>query len=268
MNDPDTIPIIQAHHLSVGYDHRHPVIHDFNVRIQAQQFIGIFGSNGAGKTTLLRCLLGLIKPIKGELTVLGKTPICGHPHIGYMPQVLPKLHPSLSSAELLASTVKGHRWGLPFLSHQAKLEIQKVVEFLGAQDLIHRPFMALSGGEQRRLWLAQALLGDPKILLLDEPLANLDMHYQHHLVELLIRIQQMRGVTILLTAHDINPLSHAMTQVLYLASGKAVIGTVAEVINAETLSHLYGSPIEVMQHKGRIFVIHSHTGQIENAVCH
>ena len=268
MNASDTVPIIQAHHLSVGYDPSHPVIHDFNALIQAQQFIGIFGANGAGKTTLLCCLLGLIKPIKGKLTVLSEMPICGHPQIGYMPQALPKLHPSISSAELLAATIKGHRWGLPFLSRQAKTEIQKVVEFVGAEDLIHRPFMALSGGEQRRLWLAQALLGQPKILLLDEPLAHLDMHYQHHLVELLIRIQKIWGVTILLTAHDMNPLMHAMTQVLYLAGGKGVIGSVADVINVETLSHLYGSPIEVIQHQGRIFVMHSHTGQIENAVCH
>lgn len=259
---------ITARDLTVGYDAENPVISEFNGSIERGQFIGVFGANGSGKTTLLRCLLGLLKPIRGELNVLERIPKRGDADIGYMPQSVPNLQTATCGCALLAAVIKGHRFGLPWLSKDARLEIEKIIEFVGAQDLVDRPFMQLSGGERRRLLLAQALLGNPRILLLDEPLAHLDPHYQYILVELFVRIQQEFGITLLLTAHDINPLLGAMTKMLYLAGGKAILGDVDTVVNSEVLSSLYGSPIEVIRHQGRIFVIHSNTGRIENASCH
>lgn len=259
---------ITAHDLSVGYDAENPIISGFNANIERGQFVGVFGANGSGKTTLLRCLLGLLKPITGELNILENIPKRGDARIGYMPQSVPNLQVNISGRALLAATIQGHRFGLPWLSRKARFEMEKIVEFVGAQNLMDRPFMQLSGGERRRLLLAQALLGNPRILLLDEPLAHLDPHYQYSLIELLVRVQKEFGMTLLLTAHDINPLLGAMTKMLYLAGGKAILGDVDTVVNSDVLSHLYGSPIEVIRHQGRIFVMHSNTGQVENASCH
>jgi len=263
----DMPAVIQARHLTLGYNVSKPVIRDFDAIIAKDQFIGIFGANGAGKTTLLRCLLGFIKPISGELTVLEHKPRRGNQAIGYMPQALPSVHPSISGAALLMATINGHRFGLPLVSRQDQINMEEIIALIGVENLVNKPFMELSGGEQRLLWLAQALLGKPKVLLLDEPLANLDIHHQHHLIALLARIQKTLGITLLLTAHDINPLMDAMTQALYLANGKAAIGSTDEIITSQTLSDLYDSPIEVIHHQDRVFVIHSHTGQIENAPC-
>lgn len=264
----NTTPLITAKALAIGYDPQCPVIQQFDATIPQGQFIGVFGANGAGKTTLLRSLLGLIKPLQGELTLMGHTPRRGDVRIGYMPQAIPSAHTSMSGKTILAATIRGNCWGLPRLSASERESIDRVVEFVGAKDIVHRPFAALSGGERRRLLLAQALLGDPKLLLLDEPLANLDPHYQHLFIDLLSRIHKAFGITVLLTAHDINPLLGTMTEVLYLAGGKAVIGEVDQVVNNTILSRLYGSPIEVFKHQGRVFVMHSNTGQVENASCH
>lgn len=265
LNNQSTFAIT-AQDITLGYDHN-PTIQQFTANIPQGEFVGVFGPNGAGKTTLLHSLLGLIKPLKGTLQILGAPPRRGNPCIGYMPQYMPALHVKICGYALLAATIKGERWGLPFLSQQQQAQIHKVVELTGATTYVNKPFMQLSGGERQRLMLAQALLNNPHILLLDEPLANLDPHYQHLLVDLLKTIQKQLNITILFTAHDVNPLLEAMTSVLYLARGKAAIGTVAEVITSKTLTELYDSPIDVIQQNHRLFVVHSTTGQTEN-VCH
>jgi zinc/manganese transport system ATP-binding protein len=255
-------PLITTQHLSIGYDARHPVMQDFNSTLYAGQFVGIFGANGAGKTTLLRTILGRTPPISGSLHI-EKTA-----GIGYMPQSISSIPPTLSGKAILAASIHGNRWGLPYVSSAARQHIAHIVGLVEAETLLDRPFAELSGGERRRVLLAQALLGNPRLLLLDEPLANLDPHYQQSFISLLSHIHQTQGVTILLTAHDMNPLMGTMTHILYLAGGKAAIGSVEQVVNNKVLSQLYGSPIEVFTHHGQIFVMHRNTGQIENVSCH
>ncbi len=264
---PSPFPAIVADGLTLGYPGK-PIIEHFTATIEMGQFVGIFGPNGSGKTTFLRSLLGLIKPLNGKLMVLGQVPRSGHAQIGYMPQWMQATNVGVSGSALLAATIRGNRWGLPFQSRRERKAMERVIELVGAQHYAHRPFSQLSGGERQRLLLAQALLGEPQILLLDEPLANLDPHYQKSLISLIENIRQQLGITVLLTAHDINPLLGFMTKVLYLARGRAVIGTVNQVITSETLSALYDSPIEVIHYQDRILVIHKSTGQPENVVCH
>ncbi|MFT3741150.1 MAG: ATP-binding cassette domain-containing protein [Gammaproteobacteria bacterium] len=259
--------VVCAQDVSLGYQHS-PVIQGFNAEITAGQIIGILGPNGAGKTTLLRSLLGLLPPIAGQLSVLGQAPPnCGNVEIGYVPQSLPQLHAAISGHSLLAATIRGNRWGWPRLTPTEKFELDRVIELVGAGAYIARPFMQLSGGEQRRILLAQALLNHPTLLLLDEPLANLDPTYQHQFIQLLENLRQHTTLTLLLTSHDLNPLVNMLTQVLYLAQGNAVIGAVEDIITSEVLSAVYGSAIEVIQYNGRFFITHSVTGQSENVCC-
>lgn len=232
------------------------ILNDVNLSIHAGEFIVVLGPNGAGKTTLLKLLLGLIRPSAGQIRVLGRTPRRGNQAIGYVPQhrIIEPETP-LRARDLVGFGLDGHRWGIGLPSHARRETIDRALEEVDALSLAESPVGLLSGGEQQRLMIAQALLTDPKILLLDEPLANLDLAHQQEVVGLISRICRTRGVTTLLVSHDINPLLQATDRVLFLARGHAAIGAPSEVINNETLSRLYGLPVEVARVADRFFVL-------------
>jgi len=236
-----------------------PVLADVSVAIHPGEFIGVFGSNGAGKTTLLHAILGLLRPCAGEIKVLGAPPARGNPAAGYLPQhrtSVADLH--LRGWDFVASALHGERWGLALTGRAGKREVERAIATVEAQALAARPLCQLSGGELQRLLLAQALLGKPKLLLLDEPLLSLDPHFQQATVALVKRVQQTERITVLFTAHELNPLLDAMDRVLYLGQGRAALGPVDEVITGEVLSRLYGTPIEVLRVNGRILVVAGH----------
>ncbi len=232
------------------------ILNDVNLSIHAGEFIVVLGPNGAGKTTLLKLLLGLIHPSAGKIQILGRTPRRGNQAIGYVPQhrVIEPETP-LRARDLVGFGLDGHRWGIGLPSRARTEMIDRALEEVDALSLAESPVGLLSGGEQQRLMIAQALLTDPKILLLDEPLANLDLAHQQEVVGLISRICRTRGVTTLLVSHDINPLLQATDRVLFLARGHAAIGAPSEVINNETLSRLYGLPVEVARVADRFFVL-------------
>jgi zinc/manganese transport system ATP-binding protein len=232
------------------------VLAGVNLEFRAGEFVGVLGPNGSGKTTLLRAVLGLVPASGGEIRVLGRRAARGNSLVGYMPQVRSAAgHLRLSGREFIASIVDGHRLGLPFRGKSAWAEVDRVLQLVEGAELARRPISELSGGEQQRLLLAQALIGQPRLLLLDEPLANLDPHYQSDLVALIATLRAELGVTILFSAHELNPLLGALDRVLYLGRGQAALGTVDEVITAPVLSRLYGTDIEIIRLKGRIFVM-------------
>lgn len=251
----DKRSVIETHDLSLGYDNK-LLVTNFNLKIESGEFIGILGPNGSGKSTFLRALLGLIKPCSGHITVLNLKPTHGNTKIGYMPQMRSNISiANLTSRALLEAAADGLCYGLPILSKSKKIEIHKTLDIVEATNYADRPFQQLSGGERQRIHLAQALLGDPSILLLDEPLSNLDPNYQDKFIILLKEIQRNLNVTILVTAHDPNPLLNIMNRVLFFANGKAAIGSTDEIITSETLSGMYGTAIEVIRLKNRIFVL-------------
>jgi zinc/manganese transport system ATP-binding protein len=240
------------------------VLRDVSLEIRAGEFIGIFGPNGAGKTTLLEAILGLLRPASGELRVFGAVPTRGNPAAGYLPQNrAPVADLRLCGRDFVASAYRGERWGLPILDRRGRGEVDWAIETVGGTALAERPLAQLSGGERQRLLLAQAILGKPKILLLDEPLISLDPHYQQEAVALAKRVQTELGMTVLFTAHELNPLLGAMDRVLYLGQGQAALGTVDEVMTGPILSRLYGTPIEVLRIQGRIVVV-SAMGVVEH----
>ena len=230
------------------------ILSSIDVAIGNGEFIGVLGSNGAGKTTLMRALLGLVRPVHGSITVLGQPVTRGNPLIGYMPQARVPVARRLSGFDVVAAAADGHRWGLPLLNTAARRDVEAALALVDAGALASRAVGEMSGGERQRLLLAQSLLGRPRILLLDEPLISLDPHRQHELVALVTRLQRTLGLTVLFSAHDINPLAGVLDRVLYLAGGNASVGPVDEVITTESLSRLYGAPIEVIRMGTRIFV--------------
>ncbi len=224
--------------------------------IQEGEFIGMLGSNGSGKTTLMRAILGLIPLQSGVIRVLGQPATRGNPAIGYMPQTRGNFaNLRFTGWDCVASAAGGKGWGLPRLGAAQRRDVDWALDMVGARDLARRPLAELSGGERQRLLLSQALLGRPKLLLLDEPLINLDPTRQSGVVEIVRRLQKELGFAVIFAAHELNPLLNSIDRVLYLGGGKAVLGAVDEVITGPVLSRLYGSEIEVVRLKGRIFVM-------------
>jgi zinc/manganese transport system ATP-binding protein len=229
---------------------------DVDIDVGAGEFAAILGPNGSGKTTLLRVLLGELELARGSAAVLGAPPGAQKRRIGYLPQ---RRHFDASTRirgiDLVRLGLDGARWGVP-LRRSGGNEVDRVLELVGATRYARRPIGRLSGGEQQRLLIAQALVSRPQLLILDEPLDSLDLPNQSAVAALLERICRDERVTVLLVAHDVNPLLSYVDRVVYLGSGHAVVGPPAQVITGATLSRLYGVPVEVLQTAdGRLVVI-------------
>ncbi len=227
---------------------------DVDVAVTRGEFVAVLGPNGAGKSTLLKAVLGLLPLSEGRLTVLGEPARRGNPRIGYLPQRR-SFDPDLRvrGRDIVRLGLDGARWGtpLPFLGRAAQRETRRRVDdavaLVGAAAYAHRPAGELSGGEQQRLLIAQALVSRPEILLLDEPLDSLDLNNQQQVAALVRDICVDLGVTVLLVAHDVNPILASLDSVIYVAGGRTLIGAPREVITTERLSRLYGVPIEVIR---------------------
>jgi zinc/manganese transport system ATP-binding protein len=236
----------------------HVVWSDVDVAIAPGEFAAILGPNGSGKTTLLRVLLGELDLAHGTARVLGRPPGGRKGQIGYLPQ---RRHfdagTPIRGVDLVRLGLDGARWGLSLRrSDEAAGRVHEVLDLVGASSYAKRPIGRLSGGEQQRLLIAQALVSRPRILILDEPLDSLDLPNQSSVAALLARICREQHVTVLLVAHDVNPLLSYLDRVVYFGAAKAVVGAPREVITAETLSRLYGVPIEVLQTAdGRLVVV-------------
>lgn len=247
---------IRADHLEVGY--RQTVVwHDATFEVRKGEFVAVIGPNGAGKTTLFRLLLGLQRPMDGSLEVLGAPPRRGSPRIGYVPQRHTIDNDTHVAAEVLVRLgASGSRWG-PALSVRPQREATaKALEAVGATELGPKALSTMSGGELQRIFLAEAIVGDPEMLLLDEPLSNLDMRRTRELVELVHGLVQTRHVTTLLVAHDINPLIECLDRVIYIANGHVATGAPEAVLTSQSLTELYGVPVEVLHDsRGNIVIV-------------
>jgi zinc/manganese transport system ATP-binding protein len=231
------------------------ILRDVNFGICAGEFTGLIGSNGAGKTTLLRVILGL-QTATGKVLVAGRPRSRRNPLIGYVPQKF-LLDPDmpLRARDLVGLGLDGHRFGVALPSRKRAELIDEMLGAVDAQEFGDARVGNLSGGEQQRVLIAHALISRPKLLLLDEPLANLDLPSGQEVVALLARIASEQGIAILISAHEMNPLLPVMERIVYLVQGRAASGTTEEVVRTDVLSKLYGRQVEVLHIHGRVLVV-------------
>jgi zinc/manganese transport system ATP-binding protein len=254
--DAKQFNIITAENLAAGYQDN-IVWQDANFAIERGEFVAIIGPNGAGKTTLFRLLLGLQQPIDGAIKILDAKPQRGNPQIGYVPQrhVIDS-EMTIEALELVRLGLSGTQWGLSIFTKNDRKAALNALYAVGAEELAHRSLGGLSGGELQRVFLAEALVSNPDLLLLDEPLSNLDIKRERELVHLINNVVRSRNVTALLIAHNINPLLPVLDRVIYIANGKVATGKPKEVLTSESLTALYGTPVEVLHDShGNIAVI-------------
>ena len=229
-----------------------------DLEIERGEFLAVLGPNGAGKTTLLRVLLGLTALSSGTVEIDGRAPRRGSHDVGYVPQQrafdrdLP-----IRGRDLVRFGLDGHRRGLPFMTASSRARVDAAIRAVGAHRYASAPIGLLSGGEQQRLRIAQALIGDPQVLLCDEPLLSLDFAHQQAVSELIDARRRETDTAVVFVTHEINPILPYVDRVLYLVGGRSAIGTPAEVLTTEGLSDLYGTDVDVLNVRGRIIVVGS-----------
>ena len=232
------------------------ILEDVSFAVGAGEFTGLIGPNGAGKTTLLRVILGLQRTAAGTVEVAGQRHSRRNPAVGYVPQKV-LLDPDLPmrARDLVALGADGHRFGIPVASRARRDAVAEMLHAVDADRFADARVGQLSGGEQQRVLIAQALISRPKLLLLDEPLANLDLRSGQEIISLLASIARQQQVAVLLSAHEMNPLLPVMDRVVYMAAGRAASGSAAEVIQGDVLSTLYGHHVDVLHVHGRVLVV-------------
>ncbi len=217
-----------------------------NFTVPAGGIVAVIGPNGSGKTTLLHMVLGLVPVASGHLEVFGRPPGQANDSIGYVPQ-----HYAESSGEAIRATdvvllgLTGRRWAFGRSTAAQRRQVAQALAAVEATEIARRRLSTLSGGQRQRIALAEALVGQPKLLILDEPLASLDLHSQRDIVALLARLHAELAVTILLVAHDLNPLLPILDSAIYLLDGHPHYAPIHDVVDEELLTHLYGTPIQV-----------------------
>jgi zinc/manganese transport system ATP-binding protein len=248
-------PVIELENLVVTLGGRR-ILNGLSGTIGQGEFVSILGPNGAGKSTLLKLLLGLLKADSGTIRVLGRPPRRGNSDIGYVPQhrVL-EVDTALRARDVVGFGLDGNRWGFALPSRKRNERIERALADVNALHLCDEPIGHLSGGEQQRMLIAQALISNPRMLLFDEPFSNLDLAHEKEIVGQISGLAKDRNITVMLVSHDINPLLKVTDRVLFLSGGHAALGAPDEVINSQTLSRLYHAPVEVAHVSGRIFVL-------------
>ena len=231
-----------------------PILREVSFQLAPGEFCGLIGSNGSGKTTLLRAILGFVRLDSGQIRLADGT-TAGR-LVGYVPQKI-ALDPGLPlrARDVVALGLDGARLGPALPSRRRAEQVEQMLHAVGAEAFADQRVGLLSGGQQQRVLVAHALVRRPRLLLLDEPLANLDVRSTAEIVALLRRLSREYGAAVLLSAHDMNPLLPAMDRIVYLAHGSAVAGKAEEVVRTEVLSELYGYHVDVVRVHGRVVVV-------------
>jgi zinc/manganese transport system ATP-binding protein len=248
---PPAEQVLRLEGVSVSFGPRR-VLDDVSFGVDRGEFVGIIGANGAGKTTVFRVVLGLLGADAGTVERPRRA-------TGYVPQkVAIDADTPIRARDLVALGIDGEKFGIRLPSRARRARVEEMLEAVGASAFADARVGTLSGGELQRVLIAHALVGDPSLLVMDEPLANLDIKSGHEIVELVARLTRERGLAVLLSAHDMNALLPHMDRVVYLADGRAVSGTTGEVVRSDVLSRLYRYPVRVLDVDGTVLVVGGH----------
>ena len=250
-----TSELLRLDHIGVRLGGRE-ILRDVSFAIRPGEFTGLIGANGAGKTTLLRVILGLQPATTGQVLIDGAPRTARDSSIGYVPQKL-TIEPDmpLRVRDVVSLGIDGNKFGLRLPSRARRELVSDMLAAVGAERYADARVGELSGGEQQRVMIAHALISRPRLLLLDEPLANLDISSEQGVVSVLARLARAEHVAVLLSAHDMNPLMPVMDRIVYVAAGRVAVGSTDEVVQPEVLSRLYGRHVDVIRVHGRVLVV-------------
>lgn len=250
-----TNPVLSIKDASLAFGDRQ-LWSKLNLEVQPQEFIAIIGANGSGKTTLLKAILGQVELSSGSIEIAGEKVTRGSKEIGYIPQHRTGEGAApIRAIDLLRMGLDGHRFGLPFASRKSKARVNHILDCIDAHALVNKKVSDLSGGELQRLRVGQAVVGEPSLILADEPLSALDMAQQKTIADLLDQERRDHNAAVLFVTHDVNPILSMVDRVLYLGNSKFRIGTPDEVLRSDVLSELYETPVDVLRNQGRIVVV-------------
>jgi zinc/manganese transport system ATP-binding protein len=247
--------VVAADGLALRFGER-TLFEGLGFELEPGELLAVLGPNGTGKTSLIRILLGLLEPSAGSVRIDGCPPRERCHRIGYVPQqrVFDR-DLVLRGRDLVRLGLDGHRWGFGRFGEEDRERVDSALAEVGAATYADAPVGRLSGGEQQRLRVAQALVADPVLILADEPLLSLDLAHQRGVVDLLDARRHSASTPVVFVTHDVNPVLHSVDRVLYLAPGSWAIGTPDEVLTSDTLSLLYGTDVDVLRVRGRVVVV-------------
>jgi zinc/manganese transport system ATP-binding protein len=249
---PGTREAIAVRRVSVSLAGR-SILNDIEFALKPGEFCGLIGGNGSGKTILLRTILGFVTPSSGSVAIDRGGRVRS---IGYVPQKFTfDPYMPMRARDLVALGLDGNRLGVPLPSQRRRRKVDEMLNAVDAAPFGDQRIGNLSGGQQQRLLIAHALISRPRLLLLDEPLANLDIRSIAGIVALLRRLSREFQTTVLLSAHDMNPLLSVMDRIVYLANGRAASGSADAVVRSAVLSQLYGYHVDVIRVHGRVLVV-------------
>jgi len=248
-------PVLEFENGALGFGDR-TLWTGLDLTVQPGEFLAVLGPNGSGKTSLLKTILGQQSLDSGSVRLAGRDIRRGDRRVGYIPQqkLVPPGTP-LRGRDLVSLGVNGHRFGLPLSRRADNERVDELLEAVGATGYANQPVGTLSGGEQQRLRVGQALAGDPVLLLCDEPLLSLDLQHQRGVSELIDRRRREHDTAVVFVTHDVNPVLDVVDRILYLAGGQFRQGTPDEVLRSDVLSDLYGTPVDVIRSRGRVIVV-------------
>ncbi len=240
-----------------------------DLELDPGEFLTVLGPNGSGKTSLLRAVLGLQPLTRGRLSILGRPPRRGNRAVGYIPQqrLVDPVTP-VRARDLVRMGIDGDRWGPGTRGHRARVD--ELLAAVGAGSYADAPLGMLSGGEQQRVRIAQALATEPALLLCDEPLLSLDLRHQHEVTALIDRTRRATGAAVMFVTHEINPVLPHTDRVLYLAPAGHAVGAPADVLTSERLTGLYGTPVDVVRVRDRVVIVggDDQTHHVDHHVTH
>jgi zinc transport system ATP-binding protein len=237
-------PIIELQNVSFSYGNQ-TILKDISLQVFEHDFMAILGPNGGGKTTLLKLILGLLQPTKGSIQIIDSKPTTASKKIGYVPQYgeFDKHFPITVKDVILMSKLTSRSF-FPFYQKEDEIMAFQKMEILGIEHLAKKKFGSLSGGQKQRVLIARALLVEPKILLLDEPMSSLDSHVEQDIYDLLKYLKQ--SLTILFVSHDIHVISRYVNKVTCLN----VCSTTHSVdeLDKQKLVDVYSGVMQTIQH--------------------